>query len=73
MAQAQTDASRQLAAMVARMAQLEVHEGARLQADLQARQGHRDEAARGLDIVATGERRFYGCFIFKKGVVPPDA
>ena len=23
-------------------------------------------------IVATGERRFYGCFIFKKGVVPPE-
>jgi L-fucose mutarotase len=24
-------------------------------------------------IVQTGERRFYGCFIFKKGVIPPDA
>jgi L-fucose mutarotase len=23
-------------------------------------------------IVPTGERRFYGCFIFKKGVVPPE-
>ena len=23
-------------------------------------------------IVATGERRFYGCFIFKKGVIPPS-
>jgi L-fucose mutarotase len=23
-------------------------------------------------VVATGERRFYGCFIFKKGVVAPD-
>ena len=22
-------------------------------------------------VVATGERRFYGCFIFKKGVIPP--
>ena len=21
---------------------------------------------------STGERRFYGCFIFKKGVVPPE-
>jgi L-fucose mutarotase len=24
-------------------------------------------------VVQTGERRFYGCFIFKKGVIPPDA
>jgi L-fucose mutarotase len=22
-------------------------------------------------VVATGERRFYGCFIFQKGVIPP--
>lgn len=24
-------------------------------------------------MIQTGERRFYGCFIFKKGVIPPDA
>jgi L-fucose mutarotase len=24
-------------------------------------------------VVQTGERRFYGCFVFKKGVIPPDA
>ena len=24
-------------------------------------------------VIQTGERRFYGCFVFKKGVVPPDA
>src|SRR5262245_62172791 len=24
-------------------------------------------------VVATGELRFYGCFIFKKGVIPPPA
>jgi L-fucose mutarotase len=24
-------------------------------------------------VVTTGERRFYGCFIFKKGVIPPDS
>ena len=24
-------------------------------------------------IVQTGERRFYGCFAFTKGVIPPDA
>lgn len=23
-------------------------------------------------VVQTGERRFYGCFIFTKGVIPPD-
>ena len=23
-------------------------------------------------VIATGERRFYGCFVFKKGVIPPD-
>jgi L-fucose mutarotase len=23
-------------------------------------------------VIQTGERRFYGCFIFKKGVIPPD-
>ncbi len=24
-------------------------------------------------VIQTGERRFYGCFIFKKGVIPPEA
>jgi L-fucose mutarotase len=24
-------------------------------------------------VVQTGERRFYGCFVFKKGVIPPEA
>ena len=24
-------------------------------------------------ILQTGERRFYGCFAFRKGVIPPDA
>jgi L-fucose mutarotase len=23
-------------------------------------------------VIATGERRFYGCFVFSKGVIPPD-
>ena len=23
-------------------------------------------------VIQTGERRFYGCFAFRKGVVPPD-
>jgi L-fucose mutarotase len=24
-------------------------------------------------VIATGERRFYGCFMFTKGVIPPEA
>jgi L-fucose mutarotase len=24
-------------------------------------------------VVQTGERRFYGCFMFRKGVIPPEA
>jgi L-fucose mutarotase len=24
-------------------------------------------------VIQTRERRFYGCFVFKKGVIPPDA
>jgi L-fucose mutarotase len=31
-----------------------------------------DAARKAYAIVQTGERRFYGCFIFKKGVIPPD-
>ena len=23
-------------------------------------------------VIQTGERRFYGCFAFRKGVIPPD-
>jgi L-fucose mutarotase len=30
-------------------------------------------AKRAYCVIQTGERRFYGCFIFKKGVIPPDA
>lgn len=30
-----------------------------------------EAAKRSYAVVWTGERRFYGCFIFKKGVVPP--
>ena len=31
-----------------------------------------ETARRAYAVIATGERRFYGCFIFKKGVLPPD-
>ncbi len=30
-----------------------------------------ERARRAYAVIATGERRFYGCFIFKKGVIPP--
>lgn len=29
-------------------------------------------AKRAYCVVQTGERRFYGCFVFTKGVIPPD-
>ncbi|MBA3516233.1 MAG: ribose ABC transporter [Rhizobiales bacterium] len=32
-----------------------------------------DLARRAYCVIQTGERRFYGCFIFKKGVIAPDA
>lgn len=32
-----------------------------------------EEAKRAYAVIVTGDRRFYGCFIFTKGVVPPDA
>lgn len=32
-----------------------------------------DLARKAYCVVQTGERRFFGCFIFKKGVIPPDA
>ena len=32
-----------------------------------------ERAKKAYCVVQTGERRFYGCFVFKKGVVAPDA
>jgi L-fucose mutarotase len=31
-----------------------------------------DKAKSAYAVIATGERRFYGCFLFTKGVLPPD-
>lgn len=31
-----------------------------------------DRARKAYCVIATGERRFYGCFILKKGVIAPD-
>jgi L-fucose mutarotase len=32
-----------------------------------------DLAKKAYCVVQTGERRFYGCFVLKKGVIPPEA
>jgi L-fucose mutarotase len=32
-----------------------------------------ERARKAYAVLVTGERRFYGCFIFKKGVIPPEA
>jgi L-fucose mutarotase len=32
-----------------------------------------DVARKAYCVIQTGERRFYGCFVFTKGVIPPDA
>lgn len=32
-----------------------------------------DQARRAYAVIQTGERRFYGCFIFRKGVIGPEA
>lgn len=32
-----------------------------------------ERAKKAYCVVQTGERRFYGCFAFRKGVLPPDA
>ena len=32
-----------------------------------------ERARKAYCVIQSGERRFYGCFILKKGVVPPDA
>ena len=31
-----------------------------------------DMARKSYAVIQTGERRFYGCFMFRKGVVPPE-
>ena len=32
-----------------------------------------ERAKKSYAVIQTGERRFYGCFVLKKGVLPPDA
>jgi L-fucose mutarotase len=56
---------------------------AEVQAEIDAAQGHPspmgsierfafyDLARKAYCVIQTGEQRFYGCFVFKKGVIPP--
>ena len=32
-----------------------------------------ERAKKAYAVIQTGERRFYGCFALRKGVIPPDA
>ena len=32
-----------------------------------------DQAKQAFAVIQTGERRFYGCFILRKSVIPPEA
>jgi L-fucose mutarotase len=32
-----------------------------------------DMALKSYAVIQTGERRFYGCFMFRKGVIPPES
>lgn len=32
-----------------------------------------EEAKNAYAVIQSGERRFYGCFVLRKGVIPPDA
>lgn len=32
-----------------------------------------ERAKKAYAVIQTGDRRFYGCFIFRKGVIPPEA
>ena len=32
-----------------------------------------DMARQAFAVIQTGERRFYGCFMLRKGVIPPEA
>jgi L-fucose mutarotase/ribose pyranase (RbsD/FucU family) len=33
---------------------------------------HGERARQAYCVIQTGERRFYGCFAFRKGVIPPE-
>jgi L-fucose mutarotase len=53
--------------------EIDVAEGRSLPMGSTERFAFYDLAKKAYCVIQTGERRFYGCFIFKKGVIPPDA
>ena len=53
--------------------QIDVAEGKSWPMGVVERFAFYDLAKKSYCVVQTGERRFYGCFVFKFGVVPPDA
>lgn len=53
--------------------EVDVAEGKSLLLGSVERMAFYERAKKAYCVVQTGERRFYGCFIFKKGVIPPDA
>jgi L-fucose mutarotase len=54
-------------------AEIDSAEGKSLPMESVERFAFYERARQAYCVIQTGERRFYGCFIFKKGVIPPDA
>lgn len=52
---------------------IDVAEGRALPMGSIERHAFYDLAKKAYCVIQTGERRFYGCFVFKKGVIAPDA
>ncbi|MDO8360248.1 MAG: RbsD/FucU family protein [Devosia sp.] len=53
-------------------AEIDKAEGKRLKMGSIERFAFYDLAKKSYCVIQTGERRFYGCFVLKKGVIPPD-
>jgi L-fucose mutarotase len=53
--------------------EIDAAHGARLSMGSIERFAFYDLAKKSYCVIQTGERRFYGCFVFKKGVIAPDA
>ena len=47
-------------------------EGKSLPLGIESRFAFYERANKAYAVIVTGERRFYGCFILKKGVIPPE-
>jgi L-fucose mutarotase len=53
-------------------AEIDAAEGKTLPMGAVERFAFYDLARKSYCVIQTGERRFYGCFVFKKGVLPPE-